>query len=339
MKEVQPVCRAVIDVGTNSVKLLVAEVVDGQVIPVLEKSDQTRLGHGFYETRRLLPETIAQTAGAVGTFARLAHTYGVERVRTIATSAARDASNQRELIDAIEVASGTKVEIISGEQEAEWVFRGVSTDPRLNGQRLLILDVGGGSTEFILGESEHHQFRQSFDVGSVRLFEKLKPGDPPGLQDLVNCRTWLREFFNGQIAPGLEHLLKGGPGQGGVRAEQPSSAAEAEEDRKGWTPNVQLVGTGGTTTILARIQHQLADFDRDKIEGARVTRAEVKEWMVQLWSLSLNDRQKIVGLPPKRADIIPMGVAIYEAVMEHFGFPDVYVSTRGLRFGAVMDPA
>jgi exopolyphosphatase/guanosine-5'-triphosphate,3'-diphosphate pyrophosphatase len=307
------------------VKLLVAEVAHGNVLPLLEKSDQTRLGHGFYETRRLLPETIAQTAGAVGTFARLAHTYGVERVRTFATSAARDAVNQKELIDAIEVASNTKVEIISGEQEAEWVFRGVSTDPRLQGQRLLILDVGGGSTEFILGESEHHQFRQSFDVGSVRLFEKLKPGDPPGLQDLVNCRAWLREFFNREIAPGLEHLLKGGAGRG----EQP----------EGWTPNTQLVGTGGTTTILARIQHQLADFDRDKIEGARVTSAEVKEWMVQLWSLSLKDRQQIIGLPPKRADIIPMGVAIYEAVMEHFEFPDVYVSTRGLRFGAVMDPA
>ena len=316
IEQVQPICRAVIDVGTNSVKLLVAEVVDGKVIPLLEKSDQTRLGKGFYETHRLLPETIAQTAEAVGTFAQLARTYGVEKVRTIATSAARDALNQAELIEAIEAASSTRVEIISGEQEAEWVFRGVSTDPRLQGHRLLILDVGGGSTEFILGESEHHQFRQSFDVGSVRLFEQLGPGDPPGFQDLLNCRTWLREFFNGQIAPRLEHLLEV---EAGTRA--------------------QLVGTGGTTTILARIQHQLADFDREKIEGSRVTRSEVQEWMVQLWSISLKERQKIVGLPPKRADIIPMGVAIYEAVMEHFGFPDVYVSTRGLRFGAVMDPA
>jgi exopolyphosphatase/guanosine-5'-triphosphate,3'-diphosphate pyrophosphatase len=134
------------------------------------------------------------------------------------------------------------------------------------------------------------------------------------LQDLVNCRKWLTQFFDEQFAPRLEHLVKG---ETGAKA--------------------HLVGTGGTTTILARMQHQMTDFDRDKIEGVVITREQVKDWMVQLWSVSLAERKKIIGLPQKRADIIPMGVAIYEAVMDHFSFDSVYVSTRGLRFGAVMN--
>jgi exopolyphosphatase/guanosine-5'-triphosphate,3'-diphosphate pyrophosphatase len=310
----QPVYRAVIDVGTNSVKLLVAEVSGSRIRPLLERSEQTRLGQGFYETHTLLPEAISQTADAVGRYTLLAQAHGAETVRVVATSAARDAVNKAELIDALQHASSLKVEVISGEQEAEWVFRGVTSDPKLHGRKLLILDVGGGSTEFILGEEEHHSFRQSFDLGSVRLFEKLRPGDPPNPQDLAKCRKWLADFFNEHIAPRLEHVLT-----------------------EGNAPDIQLVGTGGTTTILARMQHRMTDFDRDKIEGIVITCEQVKEWMTRLWSLSLDERKKIVGLPQKRADIIPMGVAIYEAVMDHFGLGSVYVSTRGLRFGAVMD--
>jgi len=131
----------------------------------VEQSEQTRLGRGFYETHVLLSEAIAQTARAVAAFARTAREQGAASVRVLATSAARDAVNRASLIDAIERASGLKVEIISGEQEAELVFRGVATDPNLHGRKLLILDVGGGSTEFIVGAGKHHQFSQSFDIG------------------------------------------------------------------------------------------------------------------------------------------------------------------------------
>ena len=306
--------RAVIDVGTNSVKLLVAELDGHGVIPILEESEQARLGRGFYETRCLQAEAIAQTADAVGRFAELATQSGVAIPRLIATSAARDAINQEELVAALKQSSGLDVEIISGEEEAELVFRGVTTDPNLEGQRLLILDVGGGSTEFILGEGGHHSFRQSFDLGSVRLIEKLNPADPPSLADLAGCRGWLLDFFSQQITPALQTVL-------------------TDVTRR----EARLVGTGGTTTILARMQKQLETFDREQIEGTRLTRAQVLDQMVHLWSLPLAARKKIVGLPAKRADIILMGVAIYEAVMEHFHFPEVYVSTRGLRYGAVME--
>ena len=143
--------RAVIDIGTNSVKLLVAEVAGATVTPLLEQSEQTRLGRGFYETHRLQPEAIRQTAQAVAEFAGRAGKFSPVSTRVIATSAARDALNAAELIAAIKASAGLPVEIISGEQEADWAFLGVTSDPALAGQPLLILDVGGGSTEFILG--------------------------------------------------------------------------------------------------------------------------------------------------------------------------------------------
>ena len=300
-----------IDVGTNSVKLLVAEVAPDGVRPVLEQSEQTRLGRGFYETHVLLSDAIAQTARAVAAFTRAAREHGASAVRVLATSAARDAVNRANLIDAIEQASGLKVEIISGEEEAELVFRGVITDPKLDGRKLLILDVGGGSTEFIVGAGKHHQFRQSFDIGTVRLLERLRPADPPSKQDLANCRARLSEFFAKEIVPIMAPSL---------------------EDRAA----VTLVGTGGTTTILARMEKQLRGFQRDQIEGTVISRERIGYWMEMLWSLAVAQRREISGVPGSRADIITMGVAIYEAVMEQFGFGEVFVSTRGLRFGALM---
>lgn len=309
-----PMRRAVIDVGTNSIKLLVGEVADGLVRPVEERSEQTRLGAGFYDTHELQPIPMARTASAVARFVAIARDLEAVSARVVATSAARDAKNAGDLIEAVRRASGLRVEVISGDQEAEWVYRGVTSDPALHGRRLLILDVGGGSTEFILGHQGHHSFRHSFPLGSVRLLEKLKPGDPPSLADLAGCRNWLKNFF----AEDVEATM------GPVRAEIAGR-------------DVRLVGTGGTTTILARMEKKLVDFDRSRIEGTVLSRSLVLETMVHLWSLPLSGRRKLAGLPANRADVIIMGVAIYEAVMQHFNLPELYVSTRGLRYGALLD--
>ncbi len=310
----KPTRRAVIDVGTNSIKLLIGEVAEGVVRPIDERSDQTRLGAGFYETHQLQPVPIARTASAVARFVSMARDADAESIRIIATSAARDAQNAEELTQAIQRAAGLRVEIISGEQEAEWVYGGVTSDPALHGRQLLILDVGGGSTEFIVGDHGHHSFRHSFPIGSVRLLERFRPGDPPSLADVAGCRQWLCDFFNREIGPALERILSG----------------EARQ-------NVTLVGTGGTTTILARMENKLESFDRARIEGTRLSRQQILDYMVQLWSLSLANRKKIPGLPANRADVIIMGVAIYEAVMQHFNLPELYVSTRGLRYGALLN--
>jgi exopolyphosphatase / guanosine-5'-triphosphate,3'-diphosphate pyrophosphatase len=311
--------RAVIDVGTNSIKLLVADVEGRDVRPVCEESKQTRLGRGFYETHRLQPEPIAKTAKAVRTFEDMARELKAVSIRVIATSAARDAVNPQELISAIESASTLKVEIISGEQEADWAFHGVTTDPELAKVPLLILDVGGGSTEFILGKGEHKHFQASFPLGTVRLMEKVPHSDPPKLEELAICLDWLKTFLKKEVYPQLG----------------PKMDWEKKADA---SAGLQLVGTGGSASILARMELKAEDYNRDRIEATRLS-AERVRWHVQnLWSLPFAERQQIVGLPKKRADVILTGSAIYEAVMEQFGFAELRVSTRGLRFAAVMEP-
>jgi len=174
------------------------------VQPVHEESRQTRLGKGFYETRRLQIEPIAHSANAVADFARTARSHDARSIRVIATSAARDAVNPEDLISAIEAASKLKVEIISGPQEAAWAFQGVTTDPELAGVPLLLLDVGGGSTEFILGQGERTHFAHSFTLGTVRLLEKFPHSDPPTRAEFTACRDWIKKFLHDDVRPGLE---------------------------------------------------------------------------------------------------------------------------------------
>ncbi|HWY77016.1 MAG TPA: Ppx/GppA family phosphatase, partial [Verrucomicrobiae bacterium] len=149
-------------------KLLIADVAGCAVIPVIEGSEQTRLGSGFFEDHQLRPGPIAETAKAVAEFLGRARKAGVDTPRVIATSAAREAKNSAELTAAIEQATGLTTEVISGVQEADWVFQGVTSDPALSLEPLLLLDVGGGSTEFIVGQGDRKHFSQSFQMGTVR---------------------------------------------------------------------------------------------------------------------------------------------------------------------------
>ena len=311
--------RAVIDVGTNSIKLLVADVDGHDVRPVCEDSTQTRLGQGFYETHRLRDSAIAATAKAVAKFAEQAREKEAGSIRVIATSAARDAINAEDLTRAIESASKLKVEIISGDVEADYVFQGATSDPRFAQAPLLLLDVGGGSTEFIVGQGEQKHLRRSFALGSVRLLEKLQPSDPPKPEELAGCRRWLKEFLQSEVRPKL------GP------------ALEKEAKRFSSEGPLQLVATGGSASILARIDAKLDSFDRERIEATRLTRRKLQGHVEQLWSLPLEERKQIVGLPPNRADVILTGAAIYEAILEEFDFSELRISTRGLRFAAVME--
>ena len=305
--------RAVIDVGTNSIKLLVADVRGREVTPVHEESKQTRLGQGFYDTRRLQPENVARTAEAVAGFAAFARQKNAVSIRVIATSAARDAMNPTDLTRAIEQASGLKTEIISGAREAEWAFLGVATDAELATQPLLLLDVGGGSTEFIVGRGARKHFAHSFPLGTVRLLEKFPPSDPPTPAEFAACRDWLKQFLHHEVRPQLEPALSQERGP------------------------IQLVGTGGTTSILARVEKKLDHFDRDQIERTVLTLDQVVAHRQWFWRLPLAERREIIGLPKQRADVILTGVLIFEAVMEVFGLTELRVSTRGLRFAAVMD--
>lgn len=307
---------AVIDVGTNSVKLLVAEISPRGIKPLLETSLQTRLGSGSYASRRLSRAAIVRTVRAIADFAAEAGRWRVPCPRAIATSAARDVVNARDLRAAVRARCGLHLEIISGEQEADWAFLGVVSDPSLPARPSLIVDVGGGSTEFIVGEGQHAGFRRSFPIGTVRLLEQVRPSDRPTPRDWARCRTSVEAMFVREICPSVSPALR-------TFAQRP----------------VQLVGTSGTTSILARVAKRLSTFDRRRIEGTRLTLAEVRRQRERLWDLSLAQRRRVPGIPGDRADVILTGVAIYEAVMEKLGFNELRVSTRGLRFAAILDRA
>jgi exopolyphosphatase/guanosine-5'-triphosphate,3'-diphosphate pyrophosphatase len=307
--------RAVIDIGTNSVKLLVADVHQRIVRPVLEQSRQTRLGSGFYESHRLQPDAIQRTAGAVADFAAEARKLAATTIRVIATSAARDARNPTDLNQAIHATCGLDVEVISGEQEAAWAHAGVTTDERFLGQPLCVLDVGGGSTEVVATDGRTLLFTASHPLGTVRWIERHPHSDLPTPEERVACLSGIQDFLGERVTPALAPVLK----------------------RLG--SGAQLVGTGGTATILARIEHAMEGFDRDRIETTRLTRADLGDMGRRLWSLPLADRRVIPGLPANRADVILAGVAIYESVMSAYNWEELLISTRGLRHAALLPEA
>jgi exopolyphosphatase/guanosine-5'-triphosphate,3'-diphosphate pyrophosphatase len=312
--------RAVIDVGTNSVKLLVADVAGRDVRPVHEAGNQTRLGAGLYITQRLQPAAVTRTATAVRDYAVVARELGAASVRVFATSAAREATNPQDLIAAIQKACGLKLDVVTGEQEAEWAFRGATTNPGLASEPLLLLEVGGGSTQFILGQGDQIHFRESYPLGAVRLLERFPHSDPPKAAELAGCRAWVSALLDEQVVPEL------GPALGRERELHAKHHAAL------------LVGTGGTATVLVRMERGMTDYDRAKIESVRLDCERFSEWLGRLWSVRLAERKQIVGLPPERADVILTGALIYQAALEKLGFAELRVSTRGLRFAAVMEP-
>ncbi len=300
-------------------KLLVGDVTGAQVRPLDEQSRQTRLGEGFYEAHVLQADPIERTSAAVADFAKGAQLAGARSVRVIATSAAREATNAQELTTAIFARTGLQVEIISGEQEADWAFRGATSTDQWTGERLLLLDVGGGSTEFILGEAGRQQFRKSVALGTVRLLESMKPGDPPGDAQMRACGEKVAELLKREVVPVLGAELAGQMDDGNP----PNSAV--------------LAGTGGTASILGMMEGEMKAFDRARLEATRLTVGQVKARAQRLWNLTLEERKKIVGLPPNRADVILTGVVIYTTVMDLLGFEELCITTRGLRFAALMD--
>jgi exopolyphosphatase/guanosine-5'-triphosphate,3'-diphosphate pyrophosphatase len=213
--------RAVIDIGTNTVKLLVADVHDGGVKPVLSKDATTRLGEGVDKTKRLLPAAIARTVKTVGEFAAEARKLGATDVRALTTSAARDAANRDDFLAGLRTACDLEVEVITGQREAELIFRGVSSDPAWSSEPILVLDVGGGSAEFIQGEAGKIERFQSLPLGAVRLTERFG-------EDFPALVVYLRATLYKLLA-GLE-----------VRGRK-------------------MIGTGGTATTLARIQSGKVD--------------------------------------------------------------------------------
>ena len=284
--------RAVIDIGTNTVKLLVADVRDGQVFPVVSKDQTTRLGEGVAATRQLASSAIERTVVAIARYVADAHEHAVTDLTAFTTSAARDAGNRQEFLDAVRRQCGLEVAVLSGQREAELIFRGVASDPLWAAQRLLVMDIGGGSAEVIQGRAGKMDHWTSLPIGAVRLTEQF-------------CKHSFAD-----LATHLRSLLR------------PALADFAADD-------CQFVATGGATTTLGRVATGAA-------EHASLTFEEVSALVAQLNAMSLAERRQVPGLPPDRADIIVAGGAALMFAMESLGVSALTVSTRNLRYGALL---
>ena len=300
--------RAVIDVGSNSVKLLIAEVVKGVVTPLVHEGEQTRLGRGVFETGQLAPEAIADTARAVAAFAAKAKGQGATNVRVFATSAAREASNGDELAAAIAV-GGLELEIIDGQTEAELVLRGVRSLPDLAEGPLAIIDVGGGSTELLVADDTALRLQHSFALGTVRWLESFPVSETPTEAERAKLAQALDDFLDEQVTPKLGGLPLPGT----------------------------LIGAGGSPVFLARIFFGRDDLAADEVESLRLSLPEVQSLCDRLWKMSMAQRRALPGLPANRADVILFGAAIYEAVMMRCGFGELRPTLRGVRYGALLD--
>jgi exopolyphosphatase/guanosine-5'-triphosphate,3'-diphosphate pyrophosphatase len=291
-----------IDVGTNSVLLLIAEGPADGPRAVLERSAVTRLGEGVDRSGRLSAEAMRRTALCLAGYAALLREYEVGSVDVVCTSAARDAENGAEFLELARQALGATPRIIAGAEEARLTFHGALTGLSAEGE-VTVFDVGGGSTEIIHGTlrgpvGEVNEVA-SLDVGSVRLTERHLVQDPP--------------------TPG---------GLAAVRADV-LSALRAVRPR----PTNALVGVAGTLTTLAAIDQELPTYDPIRIHGATLLRSSVERMLARLAALPVAERRGVPGLDPARADVIVAGAVLVLAVLEWAGADRLRVSDRGVRWG------
>ncbi|MFI5010456.1 MAG: Ppx/GppA family phosphatase [Solirubrobacterales bacterium] len=300
---------AAIDIGSNSVRLLVAEVPVGQswggsIETIARAGEVCRLGRGLHETGRIAEELIERACEITHEFSRRARSLGAVNVLAAATAALRSAGNGAEAADRLAASAGVSVRILSGEDEARIVYRAVvlGLGQRARESQCVVFDLGGGSTEVVSGVGHQPGRWNSIGFGVVSLTERLLPGDPPTAQALVAARARIRE-----------ELMHG-------CALMPDRAT-------------LLAGVGGTVTVLASIDRGLAEYDPAALEGWYIERAKVIAMVERLSRMSYAERRSLPIMGEGRADIIGAGALVVEALMERFQAPGLVCSTQGLRYG------
>jgi exopolyphosphatase / guanosine-5'-triphosphate,3'-diphosphate pyrophosphatase len=299
---------AAVDLGTNSTRLLVADVDDGHVADLERETRITRLGEGVDERRRLLPVPIARVRNVLTDFRRSAERRGAERTLLIATSAVRDADNGEAFLGEIEWSYGFETRLLSGHDEALLTFRGVTAERDVP-DGTAVVDVGGGSTEIVVGGPDAVRWHDSLDIGSVRLTERFLHGDPPSREELERCAEAARALLAERVP---------------------------EDIRRNVT---YTVGVAGTITSLAALDLELAEYDRDRVHGHVLTRAALDRQAERLASLPVADRRELPALDPERAPVIVGGAVVVREVVAFLGLDGIEVSERDILDGAALAAA
>jgi exopolyphosphatase / guanosine-5'-triphosphate,3'-diphosphate pyrophosphatase len=301
---------AAADTGTNSTRLLVADVgSDGSVAEVERLLEITRLGEGVDAAGTLGEVPMRRVTDALGRYAERAHALGAERMLAVATSAARDASNGDDFLARV-AATGFEPKLLSGEEEAAATFAGVCShapgEEPLSLDGALVVDVGGGSTELVLGSSAGVAWSSSLQAGCVRMTERILGEDVVGAEALAACADAVSELL--QVVP--DDVVKA-------------------------TRHVVLVA--GTATTAAAIEQ--GGYDRDAVHGSRITRAQLRAQERRLAAMTLAERSEVPGLLPARAPVIVAGLVIVGAVLDRFGIAEALVSERDNLHGTALRAA
>ena len=297
---------AVIDIGTNTLLLLVAEPGGAGLRSVVDLCRFGRLGQGLDATGRLAPEAIARSLEICREYRAEIDRTGATRVAVVGTQALREAANAAELIGPAEAILGATVEVIAGGREAELAYRSVAVGlPEVAGRPFVVVDVGGGSTELVASDGARVTAAISVPIGAVRLAERHLRHDPPAA---------------GEAAAMIADI-------------------DAQLARATIPDGVTVVGTAGSATTIATIHLELDGYDPAKIHGVRVPAAAVDAMLARLLALTTAQRKDVRGMEPRRADVIPAGVAIFARVLARAGAAELVVSDRGIRWGVAYELA
>ena len=299
---------AAVDLGTNSTRLLVADVDDGHVDEVERETRITRLGEGVDERRRLLPVPITRVRNVLTDFRRTIERLGAERTLAIATSAVRDAENGEAFLGEIEWSYGFATRLLSGHDEALMTFRGVTAERALE-EGMVIVDVGGGSTELLAGGADGVRWHDSLDIGSVRLTERFLHGDPPSDDALERCAKAVRGLLDARVPDD-------------VRADAGAT-----------------IGVAGTITSLAGLDLGLDEYDAEQVHGHVLTSAAIQQQFERLASVPVAERRKLRPLDPDRAPVIVAGAVIVREVVAFLGLDGIEVSEHDILDGAALAAA
>ncbi len=297
---------AAIDIGTNSVLLSIAARGPRGPEPLLERCTITRMGEGVDKTRKLAPAAIERNLACLRAYADDLRAFEHPPLDVVGTSALRDAEGAGAFLDEAERILGKRPRVIAGEEEAALTFSGALSGLSLSGA-LLVYDIGGGSTELILGRAESRaapESRVSLNIGSVRLFERHVRGDPPSKSELRAIEANV-----------IEELATATP------LAQATGAP------------VTLVGVAGTVTTLKALELGLPAYDGTRVHGGVLSLGVVEELCERLSALSLEERKRLPGLDAKRADVIVAGAVIVREILRRAGAAQSFVSDRGVRFG------
>ena len=306
---------ATIDIGTNSVLLSIFQITllsDADesprhlLKPILEKATVTRLGQGVDEHRRLHPEAVTRTLSCLKNYAQLLREYSVASLKVVGTSALRDASGAESFLRLARETLGQSVEIISGLREAQLTFNGSLNGLDLN-DNVFVFDIGGGSTELIVGNAGTGEVTTSvsLDIGSVRLSERLRPQDPPSDENMACFTQEVRSALQDVPRPSLLNLVG--------------------------------LGVAGTMTTISALAMELQQYEPDKVHGSFCTTEAIAVQQQRLASMTLQERNKVPCLSTGRADVIVAGATIALEIVRWAGLSSVMVSDRGVRYGLAQE--